>query len=172
MASGGKFGYPNQDTETPDTLQAIYEYKNFTMIWEHANGISQGNYGMPEGVSFIGSKGTLKVNRRWWQVTSEKDQRYTKELYFKNIPKTNGKGNALDEHTENFIESIRKNDKNNLKCSLEEGSSAAINAHMGNIAFRTGKKIYWDKEKRSFNDIEADSLIKPKYHNGWKLPVI
>ena len=43
---------------------------------------------------------------------------------------------------------------------------------MGNIAFRTGKKIYWDKEKRSFNDIEADSFIRPKYHNGWKLPLI
>ena len=24
MAFGGKYGYPNQDTETPDTLQAIY----------------------------------------------------------------------------------------------------------------------------------------------------
>ncbi len=172
MASGGRFGYPDQDTETPDTLQAIYQYENFTMIWEHANGIDQGNYGLPEGVAFIGSKGTLKVNRRWWQVTSEKDQRYTKEFYFNDMPKTNGKGNALDRHTKNFIECMRDNNKENLNCSLEEGSIAAINAHMGNIAFRTGKKIYWDKEKRSFNDIEADSFIKPKYHNGWKLPLI
>jgi hypothetical protein len=43
---------------------------------------------------------------------------------------------------------------------------------MGNIAFRTGKKIYWDKEKRSFNDMEADSYISPKYNNGWKLPSV
>ena len=41
---------------------------------------------------------------------------------------------------------MRDNNKENLNCSLEEGSIAAINAHMGNIAFRTGKKIYWDKE--------------------------
>ena len=67
---------------------------------------------------------------------------------------------------------MRDNNKENLNCSLEEGSIAAINAHMGNIAFRTGNKIYWDKEKRSFNDIEADSFIIPKYHNGWKLPLI
>ncbi len=172
MASGGRFGYPDQDTETPDTLQAIYEYKNFTMIWEHANGIDQGNYGLPEGIAFIGSKGTLKVNRRWWQVTSEKDQRYTKEFYFNDMPKTNGKGNALDKHTKNFIECIRSNNKNNLNCSLEEGSKAAINAHMGNIAFRTGKKIYWNSESNSFNDTEADAFIRPKYNNGWNLPTL
>ena len=65
---------------------------------------------------------------------------------------------------------MRDNNKNNLNCSLEEGSIAAINAHMGNIAYRTGKKIYWDKEKRSFNDIEADAFINPVYNNGWKLP--
>lgn len=88
------------------------------------------------------------------------------------MPKTNGKGNALDKHTKNFIECIRDNNKKNLNCNLEEGSTAAINAHMGNIAFRTGKKIYWDKEKRSFNDMEADSYISPKYNNGWKLPSV
>ena len=60
MASGGRFGYPDQDTETPDTLQAIYQYKNFTMIWEHANGIDQGNYGLPEGLLLLAAKELLK----------------------------------------------------------------------------------------------------------------
>ena len=86
------------------------------------------------------------------------------------MPKTNGKGNALDRHTKNFVECIRSNNKNNLNCSLEEGSKAAINAHMGNIAYRTGKKIYWNQENNSFNDIEADTYIRPKYNNGWNLP--
>ena len=41
---------------------------------------------------------------------------------------------------------------------------------MGNIAYRTGKKIYWNQENNSFNDIEADTYIRPKYNNGWNLP--
>ena len=69
MASGGKFGYPNQDTETPDTLQAIYEYDNFTLLWEHANGIDGGNYDLSEGIAFIGSNGTLVVNRTGWNLS-------------------------------------------------------------------------------------------------------
>ena len=42
---------------------------------------------------------------------------------------------------------------------------------MGNIAYKTGNKIYWNKEKGNFGyDYKANSLITPKYNNGWKLP--
>src|SRR5690606_38823743 len=45
MASGGKLAYPNDASETPDTLQTVFEYENFNLLWEHATGINQGNYG-------------------------------------------------------------------------------------------------------------------------------
>ena len=41
---------------------------------------------------------------------------------------------------------------------------------MGNIALELAKNL--QDKKKSFNDIEADSFIRPKYHNGWKLPLI
>ena len=85
MASGGKYGYPNQDTETPDTLQAIYEYDNFTLLWEHANGIDGGNYGLSEGIAFIGSHGTLVVNRVGWQVIAQKDHRNGGDLFIDDV---------------------------------------------------------------------------------------
>jgi len=44
---------------------------------------------------------------------------------------------------------------------------------MGNIAYKTGNKIYWNKERGNFGyDYKANSLITPKYNNGWKLPKI
>ena len=143
MASGGKFGYPNQDTETPDTLQTVYEYDDFTMLWEHANGIDGGNYGMSEGIAFIGSHGTLVVNRVGWQVIPEKDHRNDGNYYIKEVPRKTSNweevskayGNALDNHTQNFIECIKNNDSRGLNCNIESGSIAAINAHMGNIAY-------------------------------------
>ena len=42
MASGGKFAYPDDASETPDTLQTVYEYDGFNMLWEHATGIDGG----------------------------------------------------------------------------------------------------------------------------------
>jgi predicted dehydrogenase len=173
MASGGKFGYPNQDTETPDTLQTIYKYDNFTMLWEHANGIDGGNYGKGEGIAFIGNNGTLVVNRGGWEVIPERDHRNGGNFHIEKIPKQSVDFNALDAHTKNFIDCIKNNDPNSLNCGIESGSIAAINAHMGNIAYKTGNKIYWNKERGNFGyDYKANSLITPKYNNGWKLPKI
>jgi hypothetical protein len=78
---------------------------------------------------------------------------------------------ALDLHTRNFVEAIRKNDASMLSCGIESGSVAAINAHMGNIAYKLARKVHWDPATGSFRgDAEANALIAPAYHNGWKRP--
>jgi predicted dehydrogenase len=173
MASGGKLAYPDDASETPDTLQAVFEYGGFNMLWEHATGIDGGNYGRTEGIAFIGNNGTLVVNRGGWELlpeTAEVDgqRRYRVEARPPFRPRD---VEALDLHTGNFVEAIRKNDASILKCGLESGSVAAVNAHMGNVAFKVGRKVYWDAAAGSFRgDAEANALIVPRYHGGWKLP--
>jgi predicted dehydrogenase len=173
VASGGKLAYPEDASETPDTLQAVFEYDRFNMLWEHATGIDGGNYGRTEGVAFIGNNGTLVVNRGGFEIlpeTEEKDgqRRYRMEA---RPPYRPDDVEALDLHTRNFVEAIRKNDASLLNCGLESGSIAAINAHMGNVAFKVARKVHWDPAAFAFKgDAEADALIVPRYHNGWKLP--
>lgn len=178
MASGGKLAYPDDASETPDTLQAIFQYPEFNMLWEHATGIDNGCYNRGEGIAFIGNNGTLVLNRGGYEVIQE----YTSKGY-------SGKGDAkmesiaqvnrpegvnyLDLHTTNFVEAIQKNDPSILNTPIESGSVAAINAQMGNIAFKTGQKLYWDTEKGAFKkNKKANALMKAEYHNGWSLPVI
>ena len=171
VASGGRYGYPNQDTETPDTLQTLFEYDNFTMLWENAVGIDGGNYGQDEGIAFIGNNGTLQIDRGGWQVISEKDYQNDRKLKLETVPYQKSKGSGLDFHTKNFVEAIRNNDPNSLACGIDSGSIACINAHMGNISYKVGRKIFWDKESQNFgNDKQANDLISPKYNNGFKLP--
>ena len=176
MASGGKLAYPDDASETPDTLQAIFEYDNFNMLWEHATGIDGGNYGKTEGIAFIGNKGTLVLNRQGWEIIPEKqyDEELALTVYkMEAIPPQNRRGSYLDFHTQNFVEAIKKDDASVLKCGIETGSVAAINAHMGNVAYKTGRKVYWDAAKGQFtNDKEANALIKAQYNNGWKLPTL
>jgi hypothetical protein len=82
-----------------------------------------------------------------------------------------GDPNHLDLHTQNFVDAIRKNDPSMLNTHIESGSVAAINAQMGNIAYKTGRKIYWNAQKGEFkNDEEANKLIHANYHNGWEVP--
>lgn len=172
IASGGKFAYPDDASETPDTLQAVFEYDNFNMLWEHATGIDNGNYGRTEGIAFIGNDATLVLNRQGWEIIPETDREDGMVKYrVEAMPMQNRVGNPLEEHAQNFVEVIKSRKMEDLKCGVESGSVAAINAHMGNIAFKTGRKVYWDAQKGAFKgDAEASKLITPQYHNGWELP--
>ncbi len=68
IALGGKFAYPNGQEETPDTLATVYEFDGFNILWEQAQGISNGNYGRDHGMSYIGNNGTLVLDRNGWEV--------------------------------------------------------------------------------------------------------
>ena len=173
-ATGGKFAYPDDASETPDTLQTIFEYENFTMLWEHATGIDGGNYGRTEGIAFIGNNGTLVVNRQGLEIIPEEETIDGISAYkMADIPDQGRRGNYLDLHTTNFVEAIRENDPSMANCAPISGSTAAINAHMGNVAYRTGRKIHWDNDSHTFkNDSEATAMVNAAYSNGWKLPKI
>lgn len=173
MASGGKLAYPDDASETPDTLQTVYEYDGFNMLWEHATGIDGGNYGTTEGIAFIGNNGTLVVNRGGWKVIAETEnvngQRKEK---IEAMELVKPEGNAQQLHCKNFVESIKANDPTMLKCGIKTGSVAAINAHMGNVAYKLGRKINWDAAKGAFSESEANKIAKANYNNGWKLPKV
>jgi len=178
MASGGKIAYPNDASETPDTLQALFEYESFNMLWEHATGIDYGPYEKREGIAFIGNNGTLVLNRGGFEVLVEKEPKgYSGSGANKMDPITaveRPKGvNYLDLHTTNFLEAVRSDNIELLNTPIQSGSIAAINAQMGNIAYKTGDKIHWDPVKNKFgNNKKANDLIKADYHNGWQKPRI
>ncbi|HKZ38424.1 MAG TPA: Gfo/Idh/MocA family oxidoreductase [Chryseolinea sp.] len=176
MATGGKLAYPDDASETPDTLQAVFQYKDFNMLWEHATGIDNGPYKRREGIAFIGNNGTLVVDRGGYEVIVEhqaegysafgKGKMDTIEAYVKP-----DEVNYLDLHTQNFVEAVKKNDQSFLNTPIHSGSVAAINAQMGNIAYKTGSKVFWDAKNENFGtNTEANKLIKTAYHNGWEMP--
>ncbi len=168
MASGGKYAYPKDAMETPDTLQAIYDFGDFGLIWDHTIGIYQGSYGREHGVAFIGENGTLVVDRGGWEVLPE-TARDGSNPKMEAVPLQKSTGKGLDLHVKNFIESIKSRKKPNA--DVEIGAHIAKVAHLGNIAYKTGRKVYWDAENNTFkNDAEANKMIKPEYRAPWKLP--
>ena len=167
IASGGKFASPDLAEETPDTLFAIYEFDDFNLIWDSAQGIKNGPYGLNHGIAFIGNHGTLVLNRRGWKVIEEKNNKnkITKPFVKKN-------DNGLDNHLLNFIEAIRANDPKKVNCSISDGALVAKIAHMGNISYRSGEKLFWNATSDIFtNNTVNENYITNKYHNGHNLPL-
>jgi predicted dehydrogenase len=167
-ALGGRFAYPDLYEETPDTLTTLYEFDGFNMVWDSAMGIDNGSYDRNHGIAYIGNNGTLILNRGGWEVIEE---RQGKNKVSKPLEKPSD--NGLDKHWENFIDCVKSRKAEALHCNIQDGAHVATVSQMGNIAYRSGKKLFWDLEKKRFtdNDINKEYLAS-KYHNGYKFPVL
>jgi len=166
-ALGGKFAYPDLYEETPDTLTTLYEFDTFNLVWDHAMGIDNGSYGRDHGIAFIGNNATLILDRSGWEVIEEKQS--TNKIAKPFVPAMD---NGVEKHWVNFIESVRSRKAENLHCSIQDGSLVATLAQMGNISFRSGKRLVWDQAGDKFTDdkVNKEYLMK-EYHNNYKLPL-
>lgn len=161
ISSGGNFAYPDNYAETFDTLSVIYEFDDFLIQWSNIAGTETGPYGRNYGVEFKGTNGTLVANRESWEVYPEQN----KIEAIKSMP------NYQDhkDHVTNFLNCMKSREMNTA-CTIDNGSLCAKYAHLGNISARVKSALIYDDVKRTFNNAEADKLVKPAYRKPWKFP--
>lgn len=71
-------------------------------------------------------------------------------------------------HAANFIECVRSRKQPNA--DVETGHRSTTVAHLGNIAFKTGRKLHWNSETEQFNDdAEASKLLGRQARKPWDL---
>ena len=163
MAIGGKYAFPDDDMVTPDTMTAVYDFKDFTMIWEHSIGIGLGNWSRPHGMAYTGENGTLVLDRNGWEVIPEKQK-------IEAIPVQKNVGVGLDLHVRNYLDCLKNNTPQKLNAGIDIGRNVALVAQMGNIAYRSGEKVSWNNDKQQFTSSTANKFIVPQYNNGYTLP--
>ncbi len=172
VAAGGKMAYPDDMAETPDTLSTVYEFDGWNLVWEQMAGIYDGPLGNYHGVHFTGENGRLHVNRDGWQVYPGHDGlpwQGEPVPKMEAVPWQANSGNGLLNHVTNFVDCIKTREK--PTADIEIGAHIAKVAHLGNIAYRTGRKIYWDPEKMELTgDPEATALTRANYRSPWSLP--
>ncbi|HEV2353755.1 MAG TPA: gfo/Idh/MocA family oxidoreductase, partial [Puia sp.] len=167
-ALGGKFAYPDLAEETPDTLVTLYQFDEFNMVWDHALGINNGPYGRDHGIAFIGNNATLVLNRNGWEVIEERQGKNKVAKPF--APVTD---DGVAKHWVNFIDAVRSRKSEALHCPIDDAAMVATVAQMGNISYRSGERLNWDKAAGKFTDdnINRDYFMK-EYHNGYQAPAI
>ena len=166
VALGGRFAYPELAEETPDTLTTLYEFDHFNMVWDHAMGIDNGQYGRDHGIAFVGNNATLVLDRGGWEVIEEKNAKQKVSR-----PHVKPSENGLTRHMENFVSVIRSGKMDALTAPVQVGAHVATVAQMGNIAFRSGKRLVWDNAAGKFTDDAVNKAYLAKaYHNGYAIP--
>ena len=173
-ASGGRFSLRDAG-EMPDVLQVTYEYPGFVLSYEalNMNGHGMGGrtagmkyYGArgaedrPNGEAYYGTKGALFADRIGYEIYP--DQRSGLERKQVNT------ADATGLHARNFIECVRSRGKPNA--DIEVGHRSTIVPHIGNIAFKTGKKLRWDAAQEQFpGEPEANRLLGRQARKPWDL---
>jgi predicted dehydrogenase len=170
MAMGGKYGYPKDIMETPDTQQSIIEFPSFSLTWEHMLGCGVGPWQREHGVEFHGQEGILVVDRGGWEVHPETDSENKPRAYrMEGMPRRSGSGDYHFEHVRNFVDCLIS--RKRPTADVEIGHKSVIACHLGNIAARLRTQVRWDSaaEKISGHP-EAENYVGRAYRAPWKLP--
>ncbi|MGQ9673699.1 MAG: Gfo/Idh/MocA family protein [Candidatus Aminicenantales bacterium] len=172
-STGGKFGFPEDLRETPDTQQALIKFSTFSLLWEHMIGCGVGPWQREHGVEFHGENGICVVDRGGWEVYSETDKFKQAERVFRLMPKPR-QGVAEDfhlAHIQNFIECIKTRQK--PRADVEIGHKSIAVCHLANMAYRLERTIRWNPEKEAIiGDPQAQRLVDRPYRKPWALPKI
>ena len=124
-------------------------------IWEE-KGIPQWD----SGVLFIGDKGMILSDyTKHTLLPEEQFKDFQRPAPF--IPKSLG-------HHEEWIHACKTGAP--TTCHFEYSGPLTEANHLGNVAYRTGKKIEWDPVHLKCKGVpEADPIIHRKYPKGWDL---
>lgn len=187
-ASGGKYSIQD-NRETPDTLEVLFEYPGFILTYSHrllnAHAPMQRGY----GIEFYGTDGTLFLDRGGYEITPEtrgqeddpvspymaqassstQSRREERRIRSGRTEYVRAPGSEQHlRHVLNFLECVKS--RNKPISDVETGHRSTTAPHLGNIALRVGRKIRWDVEKEQIiGDPEAGKLLRKEYRAPWKL---
>jgi predicted dehydrogenase len=173
-AAGRRFSLRDAG-EIPDVLQVTYEYPEFVLSYEtcllNGHGVggrtpsmkyynARGAEDRPNGMAFYGTNGALYADRIGYEIYPEPNR----PLERKQMNTTD----ATKLHAANFIECVRS--RNQPAADVETGHRSTTVAHLGNIAFKTGKKLRWNAETEEFpDDGAASKLLARQARKPWDL---
>ncbi len=166
------FGPPASPEIAPASMHVRYEYAaegeqaEVGLTWYQGTHkpeiLSSGKIpAWDSGVLFIGDKGMLLSDYGKYVLLPEAD--------FKDFkPPEPFIPNSIGHHQE-WIHACKTGDP--TTCNFEYAGWLTEANHLGNVAYRVGKKLEWNAaEMRATNAPEADKFIKRQYRKGWEFP--
>jgi predicted dehydrogenase len=168
-AVGGKH-HLTDNRETPDTILAAYQYRDFVMTYENRVCNAQTINGKGYGIEFHGTDATLFVDRAGFEIRPE--TRRDGDLL---RPRSEAlSGTAAREHPShprNFVDSVKS--RKPPICDVEVGHRSTSAAILGNLAYRSGATVVWDARTETVTNAnrKAADLVSVAYRAPWKLEV-
>jgi predicted dehydrogenase len=162
VASGGQLFY-DDDHQTPDTQNIVYEYDNCCLIYEMRLWTPYNMEGHDNGVVFYGTDGKMEDGREGVIVTMKDG-------------KTEAIEGERESNMQDFLNAVRAGDPARLSAPIAIGAVSASLCHLGNIGTRIGGgRLVYDPDSKKITEAggredQANALLARKYRAGYELP--
>ena len=160
-SSGGKFLW-NDAKETPEVLSSSFIYPKEKKIieFEVRPWMTNEEGGVGIGNIFYGSEGYMVVKGYDFY-----------ETFLGKEKKPGPTRKAGGDHFKNFIDAVVAKDPKMVNGPVETAHLSSGLAHLGNIAYRTGRALTFDpKSERFVGDDDANKYLTRKYRAPYMLP--
>jgi predicted dehydrogenase len=182
-SSGGRFALED-DGETPDVQDALFEYPGFTATWSHRE-VSMGRRA-GYGTEFFGTRGSLAITRAGWELFPDTKTppanaipafhgqpqggpqrvKVEPELLMQPGKMAGSSDEQFDLHVRGFLDCVKSRQR--PIADAEDGHRTATACHLANISYRTGRKIHWDPNaERIVGDTAAAAMLERPYRKPW-----
>jgi predicted dehydrogenase len=182
-SSGGRFALQDNG-ETPDVQDALFEYPGFTALYSYREASAGRRAGI--GLEFFGTKGSMVVARSGYEVipdmkidpanaipvfeghpTGGPTRSETKpEPWIAPLKEPGSSPQQFDLHVRNFLDCIKT--RQPPIADVEQGHQAAVPCHLANMSLRLGRKIRWDPVTEEIaGDREASAQLVRPYRKPW-----
>ena len=191
-AVGGNFVL-DDNRETPDTIDAVYEFPGFICTYSNRTGNAYHGAGKGYGIEFYGTDATLFLDRSGFEVIPETGgtKRAPTPQYLSeqeqvlppwkrqwsgpsqaHVPGMRaGTSDQNLSHIRNFLDCMRSRQRPNS--DIELGHLSTAMCLLGNVSYRTGHKLTFDAAKEEcVDDPKANALLTREYRAPYTLPTI
>jgi len=160
--SEGGFFSTDDDRTTPDTMQTLFRFPKWQLLWEQRQGNTRGlDGGKDHGSEFIGDKGTLIVDRSAvrWLPENQDDGDF-------------GPGETVrgeNTHWQNFLDCVKT--RATPRSDIESMAKTTMLCHLGNISWQSKSTVEWDAKAQDIANRAARHAISYErpYRKPWKL---
>jgi predicted dehydrogenase len=163
--SAAKLGSKGDAQQTPDTMVVTWEYDDLLYVYEQRDFTPyrlQGHRHDNDNI-FFGETGYLMIDRDGYRVFHRNERGPSFQQTWQDGPG----------HYQNFIDCVRSRHSADLIADIEEGHYSSLLCHLGNIAYRTGRRLEFDPQTETFpHDCEANAFLEREYRAGYELPAV
>lgn len=161
VCAGDKLAFGGDIQETPDTQVATFKFADpqSMLVYEQRLWSPYHQEGYENGVVFYGTDGYIAIGRRSWRLVEKRNKvAVEQQVQFADSP-----------HLQNFLTSVKTNATPH--CDIEEGYRSTLLAHLGNLSYRVGRPLRFDRNSQTCpGDAEANGLLKRLGRKDFLIP--